>query len=109
MRSYPLSPEYPIPDTPRGATGPHEVPTLEKLRAMPGYGTIHEEARTPRLSWWDRLRERLGFHQHRSVRVTWTQDETSWATDPNAWDYCSCGARRHAFTNHWQEPSHARR
>lgn len=75
---------------------PDELGTLQKV--------IHEEAVPEYRTWFQRLMERFR-HQHVVVRRTWTLDNSSWATDPNALEFCACGAYRPLWMGFvWMEP-----
>lgn len=50
-----------------------------------------------------KLLERIR-HRHYTVKRTWTLDGSSWLSDPNAFDHCECGARRHIMTDWWIAP-----
>lgn len=87
---------------PFGPTGYREdMRDLRRARQSPTWGTVREELVPDRRGRVERFLDRHRRHRHRVVRRTWTLDDSSWMSDPNAWEYCECGARRRLWGGVW--------
>lgn len=67
---------------------------------------IHEEQVGDYRGRFERFLDLHRSHRHRVIRRTWTLDDSLWADDPNALEFCECGAVRRLWgiNNPWWRP-----